>query len=157
MVPLETFEQIDFLEGFPSEYLRPLAEVARPLEVADGEVLFREGEKSPNIYLLQEGEVALETWVPGRGACRVQTVGPGMLLGWTPVLADGPMTAQAVALGPCRLVAINAMKVLDACAQNHRFGMELMRRTALALSRRLQGARRQLADVYAEGAAVMSD
>src|SRR5580765_3369516 len=134
MVPLTTLEKLSFLEGFPPKYLEPLAAVAEIIDVPVGEVLFREGEKSPCIYLVIQGKVALETWVAGNGATRIQTVGPGKLLGWTPVLAPGPMTAQAVALEPCRLVAINAMQILEACAQNPSFGMEFMRRTAVALS-----------------------
>src|SRR5262249_40635610 len=109
MVPLETLEKLGFLEGFPREYLQPLASAAKVVEVATNEVIFHEGEKSQNIYLVAEGKVALEIWMTGRGVTVIQTVGPGKLLGWTPVLAQGPMTATARAVEPCRLIAINAM------------------------------------------------
>jgi CRP/FNR family transcriptional regulator, cyclic AMP receptor protein len=157
MVPLETLEKVSFLEGFPPNYLKPLASVAEVVEVPADKVLFHEGEKPPSIYLVITGKVALEISVLGHGATRIQTVGPGKLLGWTPVLAPGPMTATAVALEPCRLVAINAMQVLDVCAENPRFGMEFMRRTALALSRRLNATRQQLLDSYEEGMPVISE
>ena len=157
MVALETLEKLDFLEGFPPVYLKPLAKVAEVVDVPADEVLFREGEKSPCIYIIISGKVALETWVTGNGMTRIQTVGPGKLLGWTPILTQGPMTAQAIASEPCRLVAINAMQVLEACAENPRFGMELMRRTAIALSRRLSATRQQLLDAYAQSMPVMSE
>jgi CRP-like cAMP-binding protein len=157
MVPLETLEQLSFLEGFPREYLKPLAAVAEVVEVPATEVIFTEGQKSPNIYLVIDGKVALEIWVTGRGVTVIQTVGAGKLLGWTPVLAQGPMTATARAVEPCRLVAINAMQVLTACAENPRFGMEFMRRTALALSRRLNATRLQLLDICQEAFPVVSE
>jgi CRP-like cAMP-binding protein len=157
MVALETLEKIDFLEGFPPEYLKPLAAVAEVVSVPADEVLFREGEKSPCIYLVISGKVGLEIWVTGNGLTRVQTVGPGRLLGWTPILTQGPMTARAIALEPCRLLAINAMQALEACAQNPRFGMEFMRRTAIALSRRLNATRQQLLDAYEATMPVMSE
>ncbi len=157
MVVLETLEKLSFLEGFPPNYLKPLAAVAEVVSVPADEVLFREGEKSPCIYLLISGKVALEIWAAGNGATRIQTVGPGKLLGWTPILTQGPMTARAIALEPCRLVAINAMQVLDACTQNPRFGMEFMRRTAIALSRRLHATRQQLLEAYEESLPVMSE
>src|SRR5581483_6502758 len=94
MVPLQTLEKLSFLEGFPPEYLKPLAAAAEVVDVPADEVLFREGEKSPNIYLVIKGQVALEIWVAGNGPTRIQTVGPGKLLGWTPVLDQGPMTAR---------------------------------------------------------------
>ena len=157
MVALETLKHVDFLEGFPPEYLKPLAAVAEMVSVPAGEVLFREGEESPCIYLVISGKVALEIWATGRGATRIQTVGPGRLLGWTPILTKQPMTAQAVAMEPCRLIALNALQVLEACAQNPSFGMEFMRRTALAVSRRLNATRQQLLDAYEESMPVMSE
>lgn len=157
MVALEALQKLDFLEGFPPVYLQPLAAVAKVLSVPADEVLFREGEKSPYIYVVIAGKVALETWVAGNGATRIQTVGPGKLLGWSPILTQGPMTAQAVALTPCQLVAINAMQVLEACAENPRFGMEFMRRTAIALSRRLHATRQQLLEAYEATMPVMSE
>jgi CRP-like cAMP-binding protein len=103
------------------------------------------------------GKVALETWVTGNGETRIQTVGPGRLLGWTPILTQGPMTVRAVALEPCKLVAINAMQVLEACAENPRFGIEFMRRTAIALSRRLHATRQKMLDAYESTMPVMSE
>jgi CRP/FNR family transcriptional regulator, cyclic AMP receptor protein len=157
MVPLATLEKLAFLEGFPPKYLEPLAAAAEVIDVSPDKVLFSEGETSPCIYIVIKGKVALETWVAGNGATRIQTVGPGKLLGWTPVLAPGPMTAQAVVLEPSRLVAINAMQVLEACAKNPSFGMEFMRRTAVALSRRLNATRQQLLDSYEKGLPVISE
>jgi len=157
MVPLEILENLNFLEGFPPDYLKPLASVAKEEEVGANEVIFHEKQKSPNIYLVIEGTVALEIWVAGRGATRIQTVGPGKLLGWTPVLEQGPMTASARALEPCRLIAINAMQVLEICAENPRFGMEFLRRTALALSRRLKATRVQLLEICQDLLPVISE
>ena len=157
MVALETLEKLDFLEGFPPDYLKPLAAVAETVNVPTGEVLFREGERSPSVYIVISGKVSLETWMRGNGVTRIQTVGPGKLLGWTPILTQQPMTAAAVALEPCRLIAINALQLLEACAENPRFGMELMRRTAIALSRRLHATRQQLLDAYEASLPVMSE
>jgi CRP-like cAMP-binding protein len=157
MVPIETLEKIGFLEGFAPDYLKPLASVAKVVEVPADEIIFHEKQKSPNIYLVVQGKVALEIWAAGRGATRIQTVGPGKLLGWSPLLGQGPMTATARALEPSRLVAINALQVLDACAENPRLGTELMRRTALALSRRLNATRLQLLDACQEILPVVSE
>jgi CRP-like cAMP-binding protein len=157
MVPLQTLEKLSFLEGFPPEYLKPLTAVAKVIEVPANEVIFEEGQKSPNIFVVIEGKVALEVWLASRGSSVIQTVGPGKLLGWTPVLAPGKMTATARAVEQSRLVAINALQVLDACAENPRFGMEFMRRTALALARRLNATRLQLLDAYEEAMPVVSE
>jgi CRP-like cAMP-binding protein len=150
-------EKLSFLEGFPPEYLEPLAKTGTVVEVPADDVIFEEGQKSPNIYVLVEGKAALEVWLAGQGATVIQTVGPGRLLGWSPVLGQGTMTATARAILPCRLVALNAMRVLDVCGQNPSFGMEFMRRTALALARRLRATRLQLVEACEDALPVMSE
>jgi len=157
MVPIQTLEKIAFLEGFPPEYLKPLVGVAKIVEVPAGEILFNEGQMSPNIYLVIEGRVSLEIDAVGRGTTIIQTVGPGRLLGWTPVLSQGMMTATGRAVEPSRLVAINALQVLQVCNQNPQFGMEFMKRTALALARRLNATRKHLLDAYEEALPVISE
>jgi CRP/FNR family transcriptional regulator, cyclic AMP receptor protein len=157
MVPLHTLEKLGFFEGLPPEYLKPLVGVAKVIEVKAGEIIFNEGQNSPNIYSLIEGKVALETWVAGRGATIIQTVGPGKLLGWTPLLTQGLMTATARAVEPSRLVAINAIQAQEACAQNPKLGMEIMRRTALALAKRLNATRMHLLEAYEDTLPVVSE
>jgi CRP-like cAMP-binding protein len=157
MVPIETLEQLGFFEGFPPDYLTPLAAVARVVEVPAGEVLFTEGRKSANIYVVVQGKVALEIEAAARGTMPIQTVGPGRLVGWTPLLSQAPMTATARAVEPCRLIAINALQTVEACTRNPSFGVEFMRRTALALSRRLHATRLQLLDAFEDELPVMSE
>jgi CRP/FNR family cyclic AMP-dependent transcriptional regulator len=157
MVPLQVLEKLAFFEGFPPDYLKPLVGVAKVVELPADEIIFSEGQKSPNIYVVIEGKVALEIWAAGHGATVIQTVGPGRLLGWTPILSHGMMTATARVVEPCRLVAINAMQAVEACAQNPKFGMEFMRRTALALARRLGATRLQLLEAYEQGLPVISE
>jgi nucleotide-binding universal stress UspA family protein len=104
-----------------------------------------------------EGQIALEVEMPTGGTRPIQTVGPGKLLGWTPLLSQAAMTATARAVQPSRLVAVNAMQAREACARNPSFGVELMRRTALALSRRLHATRLQLLEVFEDELPVMSE
>jgi CRP-like cAMP-binding protein len=145
---LEMLRQSRFLEGVGPEDLTRLAAVARLEEYPPGALLFREGQRLSHIFLVAEGNVALEICLPGQGCKRIQTVGPGELLGWSPILDQSPMTATARALGAARLIALDAPQVLAQCSHNLAFGYALMRRTALALASRLNGTRLQLLDVY---------
>jgi CRP-like cAMP-binding protein len=144
----EILRQSRFLEGISPADLDQLTSVARPESYLPGAVIFREGQRLPHIFVVAEGSVALEIGLPGQGCRRIQTVGPGELLGWSPILDQGPMTATARALGPTRLVALDAAQILVLCAHNPGFGFTLMRRTAKALATRLNATRLQLLDVY---------
>jgi CRP-like cAMP-binding protein len=66
------------------------------------------------------------------------------LLGWSPLLDVGPLTATARTLAPTRLLVLDAAQVQALCARDTGFGYEFMRRVARVLSRRLDATRRQL-------------
>lgn len=146
---LETLRDVGFLHDFAEDYLRPIAEIAAIMDFPAGFVLFREGESlHPNVYLVIQGAVALEIRVAPQVIKRFQTVGDGELLGWSPPVDQPKMTATARTLKPTQIVAVNAAQLMALCEHNPRFGLVFMRRTLLALSRRLDATRLQLLDVY---------
>jgi CRP-like cAMP-binding protein len=145
---LAILRDVRFLDGIPPEALHQLAAVAHLETYEPGRLIFREGLPLPHIFLVAEGSVSLEICLAGQGCKRIQTVGPGELLGWSPILDQTPMTATSRALTPTRLVALDAAQVLALCHHNPAFGFTLMRQTARALAARLNATRLQLLDVY---------
>lgn len=144
MVLLEELEDLAFCQGLRPEHLHMLARAARLEEHLPGTVLFREGHGSACVYLLLKGEVNLEIEVPGERPLAVQAVGAGELLGWSPVLGLGPMTATARTTTRCRLAALATAEVLALSKLDPSFGEEFLRRTAAALSQRVHALRRQI-------------
>jgi CRP/FNR family transcriptional regulator, cyclic AMP receptor protein len=145
---LNLLRDIHFLRDFPDDYLEPLASVASLKTCSPGAIVFREGRKESRLYLIVKGSVSLEFCTPGVGCKRLQTVGTGELLGWSPILGLAEMTATARVLEPTTLLVIDARQLVALCEHNPRFGYEFMRRTALALSQRLTATRLQLLDIY---------
>jgi CRP/FNR family transcriptional regulator, cyclic AMP receptor protein len=144
MVLLDMLEGLSFLEGLAPEHLRQLASAAELKEFPAGCVVFHEGQSCPWVYVIRQGAVGLEVEAPGPVAVPFQTLGPGELLGWSPLLGPGPMTATARARDRCRLLAINVPKVEALCARDPVFGVELMRRVGRTVARRLHATRLQL-------------
>jgi len=142
MILLEELAEIEYLQGLSPEHVRRIAQAARLEECLTDTVLFREGEACPFVYLVLRGSVALERDVSGQGTVPIQTVEAGELLSWSPLLQLGPMTATARTLTRCRLAVLEAARVLAMCEHEPRFGMEILRRTATAIARRLGAARR---------------
>jgi CRP-like cAMP-binding protein len=54
------------------------------------------------------------------------------------------MTASAKALVPCRVLALDTGRVKALAEEDPRFGMELMRRVAVTVAKRLNATRLQL-------------
>lgn len=144
MVLLDTLDEIDFVKGLAPESRGCLAAIGELREYPPGTVLFQEGKESYHVYLVLSGKVELEMRVPGVGPMPIQTVGPGELLGWSPVLQLGPMTATARALTRCRVVALGVRRLLELCEETPQLGMEFLRRTSATMAGRLSATRLRL-------------
>ena len=144
----EFLKTLAFLAPATDDELRQLAPAARVEQHPAGTVLFAEGDHLPHVFVVVAGTVALEINGADHRPRRFQTVGPGELLGWSPLLGSGPMTAAARALTDVRAVALDAKAVLALCDQDPKFGFQFMRRTAAAVAARLGATRLQLLDVY---------
>src|SRR6516165_1497570 len=144
MVLAEELENVAFLSPFTPAHQKKLATLAQLKEYQADELIFAEGRHCPEAYLVLDGEVGLEIRVPHCGVIDVHTVGPGGLVGWSPVLGGGPMTATAIALSRCRLAALGAGRIVALAERDPRFGMEFFRRLSAALAERLHATRLQI-------------
>jgi len=146
-------EELSFSAELPPNVLEQLAAESTIQRVAAGEIIFREGSTNDNLYLVRSGRVALEMSVPGRGAVRILTVGPGEMVGWSALLDQGRMTASAVVVEETDVVVAPAAQLRKLSETNREFGFHLMRQMADALSKRLVATRLQLLDLFAEAPA----
>ena len=67
--------------GLTPDELALLAGCASNVHFKAGEVLFREGTPADTFYLLRHGSVALEMFVPARGAVTIETLEAGEVTG----------------------------------------------------------------------------
>ncbi len=137
-----------FFTPATDDELHLLIPATRVEQYSTGAMLFREGDQLPHVFVVVAGTVALEVSGPDHRSCRFQTVGPGELLGWSPLLGGGAMTASSRAVTDVKVLAIDAKAILAVCDQDPRFGYQFMRRTAAAIAARLSATRLQLLDVY---------
>jgi CRP/FNR family transcriptional regulator, cyclic AMP receptor protein len=137
-----------FLHNISQPHLERLAKVARLRDFDELEVVFREGDVAQHVYLVVFGNVSLDICAPGVGCKRVMTIGPGEILGWSALLEQTRMSATARTLEITRVVELDAAPLLMMCEKELALGYEIMRRTMLALAKRLSATRMQLLDVY---------
>ena len=145
---LEVLGEVGFCQDLDPSLLEQLAGVSKPVSFPLGSVIFREGEPALRLYLIHAGRVSLEICAPGVGCRRILTLGAGELLGWSAVLQQTHLTATARALEPTDMIEVEAARVLTLCEHSPRFGYEFMKRSALALAKRLSATRLQLLNVY---------
>lgn len=138
-----------FAEGIPNSLLQSLSRVSRLLRVSSGAKLFREGDVEDEVFVIIAGHIRLSMNVPGRGDVAFLTTGPGELVGWSGLVADGRMTATATAVEDTTLIAMSGEKLRDLCSREQVLGYVLMQRVAQVLSQRLLSTRLQLLDLFA--------
>jgi CRP-like cAMP-binding protein len=146
-VPLDVLRGLRFLKGLAEEDLQHIAAVARVETFPADTLIFRQNQHLMRVFLVLEGAVGLEMPVAKNLAKRIHVLGPGELLGWSPLLGPAPMTAHARALTPVRVVALQAAEVMALCDRNPHFGFSFMRQTARALAERLNATRVELLNV----------
>jgi CRP-like cAMP-binding protein len=141
-------QSLSFMAGATDEEVRRIAEAATWAHHPTGSVLFREGEKVTRLWIVVTGNVAIEISGPERRLHSIHTVGDGELLGWSPVIGTGPMTATARALTDIHSVTIDTGAILAMSDADPRFGYLFIRRVAAAIAARLHSTRLQLLEVY---------
>lgn len=139
-----TIAELPFLAGLNSKHLQTLADNAMQSHFDTGELIFREGDPANRFYLIQRGQVALESSPKDRPAVRIQTIGAGDVLGWSWLFPPFYWHFDARALEPTSAIFFYGTRLREACESDHDLGYELMKRMAGVMLQRLQATRSQL-------------
>ncbi|HZO62170.1 MAG TPA: cyclic nucleotide-binding domain-containing protein [Gaiellaceae bacterium] len=134
--------------GLDDARLGLVAGCARTTGFEAGDYLFREGAQADTFYLVRQGRVTIEIFVPGRGALAIQTVDPGDVIGWSWLFPPYRWHFDARALDAVRAVAFDGACLRGKCEADHTLGYELLGRFSPLMLERLQATRMQLLDVY---------
>lgn len=140
----ELLAKIPFSADLPDEMLRNLCCVSHIRSFQRGDILFEQGTRNTELFLIWSGAVALDMNVPGQGNQRILNLGPGDLVAWSALLDAGLMTTSAVALDDTVVVAIPGDRLRAECEKDPALGYQIMRRVSEQLAARLTATRRQL-------------
>ncbi len=138
----ERIAEHPFLRDLPREFLPVLAENAMDVTFAPDEIIFRTGDPANRFYLLESGEVQLES--RNGGLVPIQRIGAGDVLGWSWLFPPYQWQFDARALTEVHAIFLYGSRLRDACEQEAALGYALMRATAGVLIQRLQSTRREL-------------
>ena len=144
----DILRQHPFLAGLSEDHMQVLVGCASNVRFAEGAPLIHEGEIANKFYLVRAGRIALETDVNARGKIRIQTVGPGDVLGWSWLISPFRWHFNALAVADVRAVALDGECLRKKCEDDHDFGYEMLSRFSRVMERRLEATRVQLLDLY---------
>jgi CRP/FNR family transcriptional regulator, cyclic AMP receptor protein len=127
-----------FLVGMNRRQLALLTSCAMTVQFNKGQVIFREGDLADRFYLIENGNVTLES-----------TSGPGdALLGWSWMFPPHTWTFTARASEPTTAIFFYGTTLLEYCEKDHTLGYELLKRMSSMIYQRMQAARSQMLAIH---------
>jgi CRP/FNR family transcriptional regulator, cyclic AMP receptor protein len=135
-----------FLRQLPASQVERLAACARHISVPAGTRLFDEGAPARSFWLIDAGQVALDTLVPGTGRVTIERLGRGDALGLSWLVAPYQFKYGAVATQPLQAFEFDATAVRAACDADPALGYALLHRFLAVAAHRLQVTRARLVD-----------
>ncbi len=137
-----------FFKGLDPRYIKLIAECTAEVSYKAGDFIFREGESATHFWLIRNGKVSLEIFVPGRGAMILETLSDGDVMGWSWIVEPYKKQYDARALELTRALVFDARCIRTKCDEEPKLGYELYRRFSQIIGQRLQATRMRLLDLY---------
>jgi CRP-like cAMP-binding protein len=152
MQTIETLlQEVPFFSGLAPAHLELVAGCASNVHFGEDEVLAREGDHADTFYLVRQGVVAIEMFVPGRGAATIETIEAGEIIGWSWLFPPYRWHFDARALTPVRATAFDGACIRRKSEEDTALGYDLITRFARVMTQRLQWTRLRLLDLYGDG------
>jgi CRP-like cAMP-binding protein len=137
-----------FFRNLDPRHISLLAGCASLVKIGMRQDILREGESADRFYLIQRGQVAIETFIPRAGVTRLQTLEGGEALGWSWYFAPFRWQHSARALDPVEAVAFDAAVLRERAAKNPAFGYDLSMRLGAEMLKTLNETRKALLEFF---------
>ena len=139
-----------FFAGMAPEFVERFADAGREVSFATDEMIFREGDDATGAYMIRGGDAALEQHIPGRGHHIIQTVHRGEVVGWSWLFPPYRCRFDARALTDVDAIGFGGAALREAITSDTGFAAVVYERWGKLLVGRLESARLQLVDIYAQ-------
>ncbi|MEM8823538.1 MAG: Crp/Fnr family transcriptional regulator [Pseudomonadota bacterium] len=124
-----------FLAEASAQLSRALYDVANPLELKAGAVLFEKGDHGDSIFAVNHGRLEISVISNDGRKLALDVVRPGDLLGEIALFDQGPRTATVTALEDSRLSCIRSRDVYRAIARDPALARDMLRLAGRQLRR----------------------
>ena len=98
---IELLRHVPLFEGCSKQELQKIAQIADQLDMPEGKVLIKEGDRGREFFVIVEGDVEVR-----RKGRRVKNLGPGDFIGEISLLSKIPRVATVKSLTPVSLLVI---------------------------------------------------
>ena len=133
------------MEGMETRHLKKLAAIASEITFEKDEIIYQKGEEGKAVYLIESGQVVIETLIPGQGKIIISTLGPGQFFGWSSLFPEERKMAWTRATEASQVITFDADKLREAWQTDHNLEYAIVRRAGRDMTNRIRITRQQLA------------
>ena len=137
-LPTETLPLVEILRGLIEREKEQFKGLGRMEHYEPNAVIFNEGEDARKFYLVEEGQVAVESLLARGMRFPISVLSVGQAFGWSALVPPHLYTATVVALSDIRVIAIERERLLTQMQANTSFGLTIMQNVASLISSRLR-------------------
>jgi CRP-like cAMP-binding protein len=139
----EALESSEFFRGLDRKDIEKIASLCREQTFEPGQTIFRQGDTGDRIYIIAEGQVALERAVDlgaRKGNVVIGTIGKGRAFGcWSTLLGKShSFLSSASCQKPTKAVFFNGTEIRALMLSNPALGFCILERLCFFLRDRLQ-------------------
>jgi CRP-like cAMP-binding protein len=143
-----------FLDLKPNQ-LALLASASTIIDLEAGVELITEGDPLDYFYIVLEGDLLVEVYVPSFGKIETSHLGPLDICGWsglTPIVRT--RTGTVTTLTFCRLLKMDSRLIIPMCEEDHDIGFTVYRRIANVAARSFLTTRLQMMNLIVKASQV---
>lgn len=149
MAIVDALKNSDLFRDLAIGYLQKVSVLCRGRSYQEGGMIFKEGDKAEELYVLTDGRVALEMEIrpiPDRPAIptALDVIAKGEGFGWSALVEPYVYTLSARCMTNCQVLAMNGDMLRRVMIDDAELGYELMKRVAKLISIRLTNTRLRL-------------
>jgi CRP/FNR family transcriptional regulator, cyclic AMP receptor protein len=136
-------EHSEFFKNIEKKDLEKIAGLCQEVTFESGQTIFRQGDTGAGLYIIAEGQVALERTVDlgaRKGTMVIGILGKGRAFGCWSTLLGRPhrVLSSALCQKPTRAVYFNGAEIRDLMISNPALGFSILERLCLFLRERIQ-------------------
>lgn len=156
MVSTQALKRAGLFEGLSDSELEKIASLSREEKYKAGAVIFEEGDAARDLYIVEDGEIALETkldlgpYAAPRPAT-IEVVTSGEAFGWSALVEPYTLTSSARCLKTAKVIAIERVGLRHLIDSDAHIGQKVMARLTGIVASRLRETREKLNDFLAMG------
>ena len=148
--------QVVVFQDLTSEQRGKLAPFFVPCEFEAGQVVFEQGDRADCLYLIIEGEVAVQFKPDDGPELTVARVRAGGVVGWSSVVGSPCYTSSIDCVMHCQMLRVNRDDLRSICAHDPELGAAVLDRLAIVIAERLRNTHSHVLALLEHGLCVSS-